>query len=63
MCEWDYKYCEKDGLEFVIHHFEGELYFDIDYKDDLFLLDLGNRYDIAEPNETLNDFLDGLGDN
>ena len=59
MCkEWDYKYCEKSGLEFVIHYFEGELCFDTDYKDDIFLLDLGNRYEIVEPNETLHDFLD-----
>lgn len=58
MCnEWDYEYCEKNGLEFVIHYIEGELYFDTDYKDDIFLLDLGNRYVLVEPNETLNDIL------
>ena len=63
MSEWDYKYCEQDGLEFVIHYFEGEFYFDVDYKDDLFILDLGDEYEVEEPNKTLQDFLNGLGDN
>lgn len=54
---WNYKYCEKNGLEFVIHY-QGELYFDIDYKDDIFILDLGDRYEVVEPiYETLNDIL------
>ena len=40
MCEWEYQYCEYNGLEFIIHH-ESEdtgLMFDIDYKGELFLL-------------------------
>ena len=46
MCEWDYKYCEKDGLEFVIHHFEGKLYFDVDYKNKFVVLDLGDKLEV-----------------
>lgn len=62
MCEFDYKYCEYNGLEFIIHHLGDELLFDVDYKGDLLLLDLGDDYEVVELNETLRDML-GLGDN
>ena len=48
MCEWDYKYCEFEGLEFIIHNNgEDDLMFDVDYKGELFLLDLTNKYEVA----------------
>ena len=65
MCnEWEYQYHECNGLKFIIHS-DGEqdnLMFDIDYKNDLLLLDYGDEYEVVDPTETLRDFL-GLGDN
>ena len=49
MCEWEYQYCTYNGLEFIIHN-EGdnELMFDVDYKGELFLLDLGTEMEVVE---------------
>ena len=47
MSEWEYKYCEKDGVEFWIQYFEGELFFDVDYKNEFLVLDLGDRLEVA----------------
>ena len=50
MCEWEYTYCTYKGLEFIIHH-EGNgtiLMFDVDYRGELFLLDLGEQMEVTE---------------
>jgi hypothetical protein len=49
MPEWEHQYCTYKGLEFIIHY-EGDDYlmFDVDYKDELFLLDLGGRFEVVE---------------
>ena len=48
MCEWEYEYCTYKGLEFIIHH-EGDdgLMFDVDYKGELFLLDLQSEFEVT----------------
>ena len=49
MCEWEHQYCEYNGLEFIIHHeSNGYLMFDVDYKGELFLLDLGEHFEVVE---------------
>ena len=52
--EWEYKYCEYKGLEFIIHYddeldeeLKEELLFDVDYKGELFLLDLGDKLEVV----------------
>lgn len=49
MCEWEYTYCQYKGLEFIIHH-EGDddLMFDVDYRGELFILDLGFELEVTE---------------
>ena len=49
MCqEWEYNYCTYKGLEFIIHNEDGnELMFDINYKGQLLLLDLGDEMEIV----------------
>jgi hypothetical protein len=48
MCEWEHQYCEYQGLEFIIHHDGDGLCFDVDYKGELFLLDLGEELEVVE---------------
>ena len=50
MCEWEHQYCEYKGLEFIIHNEseDQELMFDVDYKGELFLLDLIEEYEVVE---------------
>ena len=50
MCEWEYKYCEHKGLEFYIHNNgdqSDELMFDVDYKGEFLLLDLGDELEVT----------------
>lgn len=46
--EWEHQYCEYKGLEFIIHdEGDGHLMFDVDYKGELFILDLGFELEVA----------------
>ena len=48
MCDYDYTYHKcNNGLEFVLHSCKGELLFDVDYKDELLLIDLGDEYEVT----------------
>ena len=49
--EWEHTYCRWNGLEFIIQYAKDDLgdklLFDIDYKGELFILDLGDRLEVA----------------
>ena len=47
MCDWDHQYCTYKGLEFVIHQFEGKLYFDVDYKGEFLLIDTDDGMEVT----------------
>ncbi len=47
MCDYDYTYHECNDLKFVIHSCKGRLLFDIDYKNELLLIDLGPEYEVT----------------
>lgn len=49
MCDWEYKYHECDDLEFYIQCDNGiddELMFDVDYKGEFLILDLGDTLEV-----------------
>ena len=47
MCDWEYKYCEYKGLEFIIHHNSDGLMFDVDYKHELLLIDTIDEMEVV----------------
>ncbi len=47
MSEWEYQYDYINGLEFIIHYDGDQLCFDVDYKGELFLLDLGEELEVT----------------
>ena len=49
MCDWEFKYCECDDLEFYIHcnnEIDDELMFDVDYKGEFLIIDLGDTFEV-----------------
>ena len=46
MKDSDYTYHQCKDLDFIIHFCHNQLLFDIDYKEDLLLIDLGNEYEV-----------------
>ena len=46
MKDSDYTYHQCNDLDFIIHFCHNQLLFDIDYKEDLLLIDLGDEYEV-----------------
>ena len=47
MTDSDYTYHKCGDLDFIIHFFANELLFDVDYKNELLLLDLGDELEVT----------------
>lgn len=47
MCEYEHTYHKCNGLEFIIHSCKGRLLFDVDYRGELLVIDLGDEYEVT----------------
>ena len=47
MTDCDYTYHECEDLSFIIHFFADELLFDVDYRGELLVIDLGDEYEVT----------------
>lgn len=47
MTDYDYTYHKCGDLDFVIHSCNGQLLFDVDYKGEFLVIDLGPEYEVT----------------
>ena len=46
MSDWEHTFCRHEGLEFILHCMDGKLYFDVDYRGEWLLMDLGDEIEV-----------------